>query len=167
MLAEEYLHTMYHPDCDFVDGRLEARNLGENDHSRVQGEIYYYLRGLANSMLLRVFLEQRVRASATRYRVPDICVTLGRDPLPPVLNLAPFICIEVLSTEDRMPRVLRRADDYVALGVPNIWIIDPKERVGYTYSESGLKLTPNNILATVDPEIRLDLAECFASIDAM
>jgi hypothetical protein len=25
---EEYLRTSYHPDCDFVDGHLEERNLG-------------------------------------------------------------------------------------------------------------------------------------------
>ena len=64
-----------------------------------------------------------------------------------------------------MPKVLCKAEDYVFLGVPHIWIIDPKERVGYTYSSSGLKLSPDNILETADPQIRIDLAECFASVD--
>jgi Uma2 family endonuclease len=26
--------------------------------------------------------------------------------------------------------VLCKAEDYVRLGVPNVWIVDPKERVG-------------------------------------
>jgi len=27
---EEYLSTSYSPDCDFVDGQIEERNVGEN-----------------------------------------------------------------------------------------------------------------------------------------
>jgi hypothetical protein len=30
---EEYLHTSYHPDCDFVDDHIEERTLGESDHA--------------------------------------------------------------------------------------------------------------------------------------
>ena len=32
----EYLQTAYHPDCDFVDGHIEDRNLGERAHARLQ-----------------------------------------------------------------------------------------------------------------------------------
>ena len=32
---EEYLSHTYEPDCDYVDGHLEERNLGERDHSRL------------------------------------------------------------------------------------------------------------------------------------
>jgi hypothetical protein len=28
----EYLRTVYEPDCDYVDGRVEERNVGEFDH---------------------------------------------------------------------------------------------------------------------------------------
>ena len=31
--VDEYLHTAYHPDCDYVDGVVEDRNVGEKDHS--------------------------------------------------------------------------------------------------------------------------------------
>jgi hypothetical protein len=27
--VEEYLHTVYRPDCDYVEGVVEKRNLGE------------------------------------------------------------------------------------------------------------------------------------------
>ena len=36
---EEYLKTSYEPDCDYVDGVLEERNLGEWNHGDLQGEI--------------------------------------------------------------------------------------------------------------------------------
>ncbi len=37
--VEEYLKTSYSPDCDYVDGVVEERNLGERDHSWIQAQI--------------------------------------------------------------------------------------------------------------------------------
>ena len=34
--VEEYLHSSYEPDADYVDGFLEERNLGEFDHGDLQ-----------------------------------------------------------------------------------------------------------------------------------
>jgi len=31
--VDEYLHTSYDPDCDYVDGAIVERNVGERDHS--------------------------------------------------------------------------------------------------------------------------------------
>jgi len=33
---EEYLSTSYRPDCDYVDGEVQERTLGEIDLSRLQ-----------------------------------------------------------------------------------------------------------------------------------
>ena len=33
---EEYLSTSYRPDCDYVDGEVRERNLGEYPHSNLQ-----------------------------------------------------------------------------------------------------------------------------------
>jgi len=41
---EEYLCTSYDPDCDYADGELEDRNVGEKGHSKAQGNLYLYLR---------------------------------------------------------------------------------------------------------------------------
>ena len=34
--VDEYLHSVYEPDMDLVDGVLEDRNVGEFDHWRIQ-----------------------------------------------------------------------------------------------------------------------------------
>ena len=34
--VSEYLNTSYSPDCDYVDGEVQERNLGELDHSDLQ-----------------------------------------------------------------------------------------------------------------------------------
>jgi hypothetical protein len=36
----EYLATVYRPDCDFVDGVIEERNWGENDHAGLQPHVH-------------------------------------------------------------------------------------------------------------------------------
>jgi hypothetical protein len=34
---EEYLHTSYRPDCDFVEGHVLERNVGLRTHSSAMG----------------------------------------------------------------------------------------------------------------------------------
>src|ERR1044071_4936051 len=77
--VEEYLHTSYSPDCDFVDGVVQERNAGERSHAKLQRLLI-----IALSMLngkerpgVHVYPEQRVQVSPTRFRIPDICVVAG------------------------------------------------------------------------------------------
>ena len=49
----------------------------EKDHSKVQMALAAYLYARRKEFGIQVFPEQRVQINATRYRVPDICVTIG------------------------------------------------------------------------------------------
>jgi hypothetical protein len=72
--VSEYLTTAYSPDCDFVDGEVQERNVGEYDHGNLQGAIYAALRDMRREWHIRVILELRVQINSSRYRVPDVCV---------------------------------------------------------------------------------------------
>ncbi len=37
--VEEYLHTVYRPDVEYVDGEIQERNVGEIEHSRTRRSI--------------------------------------------------------------------------------------------------------------------------------
>ena len=163
--VEEYLHTAYSPDCDYVDGVVEERNLGEFDHSSLQTALAIYLGTRQKTWNIRVLVEQRVQVKKTRFRVPDICVILGRDAMVPIIVEPPFICIEILSPEDRMERVQDRIDDYIGLGVPNIWVINPRSRRAFAYTAEGSREFKDGVLRTESPEIMIPLAEVFASIE--
>jgi len=78
--VDEYLTTSYEPDCDYVDGYVEERNLGENDHSDLQTAIAFYLGSRKKELGIYVVVEQRVQVSPTRFRVPDVCVLLEAGP---------------------------------------------------------------------------------------
>ena len=58
-----------------------------------------------------------VRVSPTRFRIPDLCVMLKSQPIEPVLTRPPFLCMEVVSPEDWMSRIIERVKEYLAFGV--------------------------------------------------
>jgi Uma2 family endonuclease len=163
--VEEYLHTAYDPDCDYVDGYVEERNAGEGEHSALQIQLGYFLVGVAKSLNVRAWSEQRLRINPNRFRIPDLCVTRGRGPLPRILEVAPVICIEILSREDRLARLLKRAADYASIGVPHVWIVDPIEREAFVYRDNALKLIGDGILEAPEIGLTVNLAEIFAAID--
>jgi Uma2 family endonuclease len=107
--VDEYLHTAYRPDCDYVDGVVVERNVGEKSHAKLQQEILFYLRQRREQWGLFVIQEQRIQVSATRYRVPDVCVVAGPEPAEEIFTQPPFLCIEILSPEDRMGRMQEKS----------------------------------------------------------
>jgi hypothetical protein len=40
--VEVYLTSVYRPDCDYVDGEVLERNLGERDHSYIRASLGAY-----------------------------------------------------------------------------------------------------------------------------
>jgi len=152
----EYLNTSYEPDCDYVDGELEDRNVGERDHSRLQTALSAYLYVNRKRWGVSVFVEQRVRVSATRYRVPDICVTLSA-PEEQVFTNPPFLCVEVLSLEDRFSRIERKIAAYLKFSVSYVWVIDPRTLEAFIYTSNGMREAEDGILRTSDPGIEIPL----------
>jgi Uma2 family endonuclease len=121
---EEYLNTDYEPDCDYVDGVLEERNVDKNRHSRTQGLLAGWLISREKEHGHKVMVEQRIQVSRSRVRIPDICL-IGAQDNDEVTQQPPALCVEVLSPDDRWNRIQDRLTDFLSFGVPTIWIIDP------------------------------------------
>jgi Uma2 family endonuclease len=156
----EYLSTDYSPDCDFVDGVLEDRNVGEKDHSKLQMALGAWFYARRKELGLQVFPEQRIRISESRYRVPDLCVTRG-EPDEQVFTTPPFLCIEILSPKDRLPRVLIKMADHLELGVPFVWLIDPRKQKATIYTATDVLAVDDGVLRTQNPDIAVPLSELF------
>jgi Uma2 family endonuclease len=153
--VEEYLNTSYRPDCDYVDGEVLERILGGRKHSRLQREIMFYLGLRYPELRDRLFPEQRVKVSATRFRIPDICILAEDSPDDEVVLIAPVLCIEILSPEDTMTRTMVRVKDYFAMGVPVCWIIDPATREGWIATPGHLDDATDCILRAEGIEMPL------------
>ena len=134
---ETYLETCYRPDCDWIDGELKERNMGESPHATVQGFLIQVLRNNATEWKIRVFPEQRVQTSARHYRIADLCLVRRDLPMEPIVRTPPVLCVEILSRDDRMTEIQERVDDYFGMGVRAVWVIDPRRRRAYLAQTDG------------------------------
>lgn len=162
---EEYLHTIYEPDCDFVDGQVLERNVGERQHSILQGELIVFFAARRKDWKIQCFPEQRVRVAPRRYRIPDVCVYREPAPRERVFTTPPFIAIEILSEDDRMSRLRVKIDDYLRFGVPYVWVIDPDRRKADVYTPPRFYEATDLILRTENPALELPLAQMFQAVD--
>jgi Uma2 family endonuclease len=165
--VEEYLSTEYEPDCEFVDGAIEERNVGELEHSFLQlylGSIFMNRRA---EWGIVAFSEQRIQVGPSRFRVPDLVVVKADFRREPILTHPPLIVIEIQSPEDTLRRTEAKAAEYLAFGIEHVWVIDPYARVAYRGTPNGLELVRGGELTVPGTEIRVSPAELFAELDRL
>ena len=155
----EYLAASYRPDCEYLDGELLERNVGEWDHSRLQMLLSQYLFSREKQWGIIVVPEQRVQVKPTRFRVPDILVLAGSAPAGPIVQEPPFLCIEILSPSDRVAEMQERIDDYLSFGVRCVWLIHPRTRRAFVYTSQRVMEVKDGVLRTEGPDICVPLAE--------
>ena len=129
--VEVYLCSSYEPDAEYVDGRIEERPMGEFDHTSWQQAIQRWFLQHQMEWGIRVRPELRVKVAATRYRVPDVTVLDRSRPIEQIITHPPLAVFEVLSPEDRVQRLKLKLEDYRAMGIPEIWVIDPQDSTFY------------------------------------
>lgn len=136
--VEEYLSTSYEPDVEYVDGVVEERSMGEDQHAAWQITIGSFFFTRSHKWNIRVRPELRTKTGERRYRIPDIAIREADIPVEPVAITPPLIAFEILSPEDRIARLLIRLADFEVMGVPAIYVIDPQD--GALFRFQGGKL---------------------------
>lgn len=159
--VDEYLNTSYRPDCDYLEGVLLERNVGEYAHGRSQMLLASYLYQREKRWGIRVVPAQRVQVKPRRFRVPDVCAVKSDTPIEQIYRRPPYLCVEILSKDDRMSEMQERIDDYLAFGVPFVWLIDPRTRRAYIYTPGEMREVTDGILRTANPDLAVPLAELF------
>jgi Uma2 family endonuclease len=163
--VSEYLKTMCHPDCDYVDGEVQERNLGEQDHSDLQTRIAKLLGADAHEEYLWVNTELRVQVNPTRFRVPDVCVRRADAPSEQIVRTAPLLCIEVLSSQDTVAKMRTKVRDYLEMGVPEVWVVEPDQRTVSIYSGVTMLEKSTGELSVPRTPVVVTLADIFKVLD--
>jgi Uma2 family endonuclease len=163
--VREYLTTSYRPDCDYVDGQIEERNVGEFDHALLQTLLAQIFMNNREVWGVLALTDVRVQVKATRFRVPDVTVLRAGTPRERILTHPPLLVIEILSPDDRLSRFTERTDEFLDFGIENIWIIDPARRLAYRVTKAGLELAPSAEITVPETPIRVVLSELFAELD--
>lgn len=162
MDVEEYLKTSFEgPDCEYLDGEVVERNMGEIPHGDIQSVLVRLLGLMRRKLGIRVIPEIRIQIHSRRYRVADIAVWRNDDIGKGIPIVPPFLVVEILSPEDRIVRVQPKIQEYLSIGVEWIWLIDPEERRAICYSQSNPAGALCDILRTENPLIEIPIGQAF------
>jgi Uma2 family endonuclease len=153
--VEVYLRSSYEPDAEYVDGKIEKRPMGEFDHASWQQAIQLWFWQHQKEWGIRVLPELRVRVAATRYRVPDVAVLDGSRPIEQIITYPPLAVFDILSPEDRLQGLKRKLEDYRAMGIAEIRVIDPQDSTFYRYE--NLQLQRNDSFSHAEKGIVFDM----------
>jgi Uma2 family endonuclease len=163
--VEQYLSTVFEHDCEYVDGVIEERDLGEFEHAFLQGILAALFNNHRSEWGIICLPEQRVQTQADHFRVPDLTILRAGAPRERILTHPPLLVIEIQSPEDTLRRTAAKAAEYLAFGIEHVWIVDPTARVGYRGTANGLELARSGELAIPETPIRIVLGELFAELD--
>jgi Uma2 family endonuclease len=109
MSVEDYIKAYIDggakPACEYVDGFLIPKGMGNRKHSRIQRRLLELLRAYSN---FEAFPELHARVRETEFRIPDIVVerkpvTEDYYPTKPV-----HLCIEIISPEQTLGQMLEK-----------------------------------------------------------
>jgi Uma2 family endonuclease len=156
--VEEYLHTSFPGlDQEYRDGQLVERTLPDYLHSKTQRLLIIFFALAGRTMPLFVSPELRLKIRPGRYLIPDISIFYGVEPTISVPDEPPLVTIEILSPDDRLPKVEEKLDEYRNWGVKHVWLVDPHSKMMYTFGpllakvsglripELGLEVTPADV----------------------
>jgi Uma2 family endonuclease len=156
--VEEYLHSTFEHDAEYVEGRIVPRPMPQKPHSKMQSYLDRTLYQVGHPLGYEVFAEQRIRTQTApaRYRVPDLCVTQGEPP-EDIFTEPPFLCAEVLSPDDRAVDVWAKIREYLAFGVAYVWVVDPNTGKGEIHSPDGTERVENGRFRAGEIEVHLGM----------
>ena len=109
---------------------------------------------------------QRIALTAESSTVCDVCVLTSESPVERVVQLAPLICIDVISSEP-LALVQNRVDAYEAIGVKHIWLLDPAFRTGWRATSSGLFQVRDDLMSVSGTSVGFRLTEIFGEMEDM
>ena len=163
--VEEYLSTVYEHDCEYVDGVIVERDLGEFEHAFLQAILIGIFLKNREEWRILPLPEQRVQTQRDHFRVPDVTILRVGAPREQIITHPPLLVIEIQSPEDTLRRTVAKAAEYLAFGIEHVWVIDPAARVAYRGTADGLELVRTGELTIPESPIRIVLADLLAELD--
>lgn len=123
------------PICEYTDGILLPKSMGNKKHSQVQANITKLI-GNRYDDLLNPLPELTTRLRDTQFCVPNLAIEELAKPIQgcyPGPNNPVLLCVEIVSSPDRVGKLFGKCEEYHKWGVPYCWVIDPERRLSWEY----------------------------------
>ena len=162
--VEEYLRSSFEPDAEYVDGQIQERAVGENDHSAGQGALCAWFQQQAKEGQIRVRPELSVQVTPTCFLIPDVTLLDRNSPIEQIVTRPPIAVFEILSPADTLKRVMTKCGQYERMGIRTILVIDP-DGPGYQYVAGRIEPLESRAFDLPGSTARFDLDEIEKLLD--
>jgi Uma2 family endonuclease len=127
---DTYIRRGIKPACEYVDGFLVAKGMGNRKHSRLQRRL---LELLGAYLEFEAFPELHARLRESEFRIPDTAVERKPVADEPYPTRRVYLCIEIISPSDTLGQMLEKCEHYHAWGTLYCWVLDPERQTGWEY----------------------------------
>ena len=155
----DYLGHTPDPDCEYLEGRLVERNVGEISHGDAQGQTCAFVLFKAPGFWAGVEIRTQIRPD--RFRIPDVVIVRGGRPRGRIITDPPEVAVEVLSPDDRAADIQEKIDEYLRFGVSAVWIIDPERQRAWIHTPEGAHEVMDGVLRNPAGDLEVPLSAVF------
>lgn len=133
--GEELLEMGDIGPCELIDGRIVPMTPASGEHGFLESELAWHLRDFVVRRKLGWVLIGEVgiytRRDPDRVRGADV-VFISKERLSELpkgfLEVAPELVVEIISPGDRWSDVRDKLEEYFAIGVQWVWVVEPPQR---------------------------------------
>jgi Uma2 family endonuclease len=160
----EQIYEGQKPYYEYWFGEAIQKSMPTSLHGVTQGVLFMMLitRGW------RASCEVKLKISSFANPLPDVVGDPG--PIESPYPTKPFaLCVEILSPDDDLTRLIQKCAHYLDWGIETVWIIDPERRKGYSMTRSEprpAQLFLSDSLSA-EPGLFLPMQELFEQIDRL
>jgi Uma2 family endonuclease len=132
--VEQYLSTDYEREPEYIHGEIVERPMPNLIHSIIQQFLSVRLDSVGQCCP-----ELRLRLAEDLFLEPDLSVFVTSTPTDLVPSTPPDIVVEIVSPDQRYPRLLEKLEEYSRWGVPHIWVVEPQMQRLQVYTAGNLR----------------------------
>jgi len=137
--VDEYLNTSYEPDVEYVNGVLVEKGMPTIAHSYLERLLLFWFAQFETPLRFVALHEIRTQIiERARYRLPDFMLVPKPLPRGRIVNIVPWVVVEIVSPDDTINKTPDRFFDYNSIGVQTLLQMDPEEYVVHRFENGSM-----------------------------
>ena len=174
--AEEFSRMSFDTPCELVRGEIvEMTSPGQRHGGVCHNVSRVLIKWLPDEEAYAISTNDagvKTEAGPDTVRGPDVQVIercrLSDGKLPVGhLNIPSDVAVEVMSPSDRWPRIIQKVGEYLAVGVREVWVLDPAHQRAHVYrvdDEPTVLDCDRELICTAIPGLRFPVSELFRGV---